>query len=99
MERSTQAHLKEAVWDFEDHCHEAGQVPATHEECAMIDGRINQMIRNTKTRKEYFVPSTETLCRWLAETGGLTAAGEAAVREKIRASYLKRRQPQGVSSW
>lgn len=99
MERSTQAHLKEAVWDFDNHCYEARQVPETHEECAMIDGRINATPRNIKTRKGYIVPSTETLCRWLAETGGLTAAGEAAVREKIRAAYLKRRQPQGVSSW
>ena len=99
MERSTQAHLKEAVWDFDDRCHEARRVPETHEECAMIDRRINQMIRNTKTRKDYFVPSTEMLCRWLTDTGGLTPAGEAAVREKIRASYLKHRQSQGASSW
>lgn len=99
MERSTQAHLKEAVWDFDNHCYEARRVPETHEECAMIDGRINRMIRNKKGRKDYFVPSTEMLCRWLADTGGLTAAGEAAVREKIEASYLKRRHPQGVPSW
>ena len=31
MERSTLAHLKEAVWDFEDRCHEAGRVLETAE--------------------------------------------------------------------
>ncbi len=86
MERSTQAHLKEAVWDLEDHCHEVGRVPETHEECAMIDARINATPRHVKTRKNYFIPTTEMLCRWLTEIGGLTAAGEAAVREKIRFS-------------
>jgi len=74
-------------------------VPATHEECALIDARINETPRNIKTRKGYIVPSTETLCRWLAETGGLTPAGEAAVREKIQASYIKHRHPLGVPSW
>ncbi len=99
MERSTQAHLKEAVWNFDYRCHEAGYVFETHEECAVIDGWTNETLRHVKTRKDYFIPSTEMLCRWLADTGGLTPAGEAAVREKIRASYLKHRQPQGVSSW
>ncbi len=39
------------------------------------------------------------LCHWLTDTAGLTAAGEAAVREKIQASCLKHRNPLGVPSW
>lgn len=95
MERSTQAHLKEAVWDFEYRCDEAGYVFETHEECAVIDGWINETLRHVKTRKDYFIPSTEMLCHWLKRFGGLTTAGETAVREKIRLSYLRRPIPQG----
>lgn len=98
MERSTLAHLKDAVWNFDDRCHEVGHVPETHEECCIIDRWINETPRHVKTRKDYFIPSTEMLCRWLTDTGGLTAAGEAAVREKIRASYIKHRHPHGIST-
>ena len=95
MERSTQAHLKDAIWDFEYRCDEAGRLPDTHEESAMIDARINETPRHIKTRKDYFMPSTEMACHWLRQFAGLTTAGEAAVREKIRASYIKRQFPSG----
>ena len=93
MERSTQAHLKEAIWQFEYRCLDNGGVFETHEECALIDAQINETPRHIKTRKDYFIPSTEMVCHWLKQFAGLTSAGEAAVREKIRASYLKRRYP------
>lgn len=95
MERSTQAHLKDAIWDFKYRCDEAGCLPDTHEESAMIDARINETPRHIKTRKDYFMPSTEMACHWLRQFAGLTTAGEAAVREKIRASYIKRQFPSG----
>lgn len=95
MERSTQAHLKNAIWDFEYRCDEAGRMPETHEECAMIDARINETLRHVKTRKDYFIPSTEMVCHWLRQFAGLTNAGEATVREKISASYMKQRFPSG----
>ena len=95
MERSTQAHLKDAIWDFKYRCDEAGRLPDTHEESAMIDARINEPPRHIKTRKDYFMPSTEMACHWLRQFAGLTTAGEAAVREKIRASYIKRQFPSG----
>ena len=95
MERSTQAHLKDAIWDFKYRCDEAGRLPDTHEESAMIDARINETPRHIKTRKDYFMPSTEMACHWLRQFAGLTTAGEAAVREKIRASYIKRQFPSG----
>ena len=91
MERSTQAHLKEAIWDFEYRCLDDGRVFETHEEGALIDARINETPRHIKTRKDYFIPSTEMFCQWLRQFAGLTSAGEAAVREKIRVSYLKQR--------
>ena len=93
MERSTQAHLKDAIWNFKYRCDEAGRLPDTHEESAMIDARINETPRHIKTRKDYFMPSTEMACHWLRQFAGLTTAGEAAVREKIRASYIKRQFP------
>ena len=95
MERSTLAHLKDAIWDFKYRCDEAGRLPDTHEESAMIDARINETPRHIKTRKDYFMPSTEMACHWLRQFAGLTTAGEAAVREKIRASYIKRQFPSG----
>ena len=95
MERSTQAHLKDAIWNFKYRCDEAGRLPDTHEESAMIDARINETPRHIKTRKDYFMPSTEMACHWLRQFAGLTTAGEAAVREKIRASYIKRQFPSG----
>ena len=95
MERSTQAHLKDAIWNFKYRCDEAGRLPDTHEESAMIDARINETPRHIKTRKDCFMPSTEMPCHWLRQFAGLTTAGEAAVREKIRASYIKRQFPSG----
>ena len=84
MERSTLAHVKEAIWDFEHHCHEKGHVPESHEDCAVIDARINRMLRSTKTRTDYFIPDEEMLCAWLRTYGGLTSAGEATVRARWR---------------
>jgi len=99
MERSTLAHLKEAVWDFEHDCHENGRVPETHEDCAVIDARINQMLRSTKVRKDYFVPEKEMLCAWLRTYGGLTPAGEATVRARWLENFRhKRRIPEIDSS-
>ena len=90
-ERSTQAHLKEAIWHFEYRCEEAGYVFESHEECAVIDWQINKTPRSTKTRKDYFIPNEEMLCHWLRQFGGLTPAGEVTVRAKIRDSYRQQR--------
>lgn len=84
MERSTLAHLKEAIWNFEYRCDEAGRVPETHEECALVDAQINRMPRTTKPRKEAFFPDEEMLCAWLRTYGGLTQSGEVAVRARLR---------------
>ena len=98
-ERSTQTHLKDAVWHFEDDCHENARVPETHEDCAVIDARINQMPRRTKARKDYFVPEKEMLCAWLRTYGGLTPAGEATVRARWLENFRhKRRIPEIDSS-
>ena len=83
MERSTQAHLKEAVWTFEYCCSEAGRVLETHEECTLVDARINQTLRTTKDRKGYFLANEEMLCAWLRANGGLTDAGAATVRTRL----------------
>jgi len=91
-ERSTQSHLKEAVWDFMDHCHEIGQVPESHEDCAIIDARINQTPRCTKARKHGFFADEEMLCAWLRCVGGLTEAGEATVRERWRDNIRRQRR-------
>ena len=80
MERSTQAHLKEAVWMFESCCEDADRVLETHEECAAVDANINRMPRNIKGRHGYFIPATEMLCKWLTAYGGLTADGETSIR-------------------
>ena len=90
MERSTLAHLKEAVWDFEHDCHENGRVPETHEDCAVIDERINRTLRRTKEQKDYFIPEEEMLCAWLRSVGGLTPAGEATVRARWLESFRRK---------
>ena len=98
-ERSTQSHLKEAIWDFEHDCHANGRVPETHEDCAVIDARINQMLRSTKARRDYFIPEEEMLCAWLRTYGGLTSAGEATVRARWREDYRRRgRSPESEGS-
>ena len=98
-ERSTQSHLKEAVWDFEHDCHTNGRVPETHEDCAVIDARINQMLRSTKALRDYFIPEEEMLCAWLRTYGGLTSAGEATVRARWREDYRRRgRSPESEGS-
>ncbi|MFT3850585.1 MAG: hypothetical protein QM739_18495 [Propionivibrio sp.] len=83
-ERSTQSHLKEAIWDFEHDCHDNGRVPETHEECAVIDARINRTPRRTKERKDGFFADEEMLCAWLRTYGGLTPSGEPMVRARWR---------------
>ena len=91
MERSTLAHLKEAVWDFEYHCHLEERVPETHKDCAVIDERINRTPRRTKSRKNGFFADQEMLCAWLRSVGGLTANGEATVRARWL-EYIQRRR-------
>lgn len=98
MERSTLAHLKEAVWDFEYHCHETGRVPETHEDCAVIDERINQTPRSTKNRKSGFFADEEMLCAWLRSVGGLTPAGEATVRARWLENIRRKRRIPEVDS-
>jgi hypothetical protein len=88
-ERSTQSHLNDAVWNFEYRCHAAGRVPETHEDCAVIDERINQLLRSTKARKDHFTPAEEMLCVWLRSVGGLTPAGEATVRARWRDNFRR----------
>jgi len=83
-ERSTQAHLKDAVWMFDYWCEDAGRVLETHEECAAVDARTNKTPRNVKGRKDYFFPEWEMLCEWLKAFGGLTAEGEAALRTRLQ---------------
>lgn len=96
-ERSTQSHLKEAIGDFEHDCHEKGRVPETHEECAVIDARINETPRRTKARKDFFTPEEEMLCAWLRTYGGLTPAGEATVRSRWLENYRRKgRSPESV---
>lgn len=93
MERSTQAHLKDAVWHFEYRCNEAGRVLETHEECAVIDAQINSGLRSVKGRKDYFLPYEEMLCAWLRSYGGLTDNGAAAVRARLRENRQRRWHP------
>lgn len=93
MERSTLAHLKEAVWHFEYCCEEAGYVFEAHEECAVIDWQINKMLRSTKAHKDYFVPNEEMLCAWLRRYAGLTESGAATVRARLHEAERQRRNP------
>lgn len=90
-DRSTQAHLKDAVWTFEDDCEMKDRLPESHEECGLVDATINQTLRTVKGRKDYFRPGTEMLCEWLSAFGGLTAEGIATVRarllDKMRQAY------------
>lgn len=84
MDRSVQAHLKDAAWYLEDWIVEANRLPEGHEECAMVDERVNRTIRSTKSHKDYFVPAEEMLIDWLTSYAGLTAQGEAKLRAQIR---------------
>jgi len=94
MERSTQAHVKDAVWNFDYRCELTGRVPETHEECAVIDAQINQTPRTTKDRKAFFIASEEMLCAWLRSYGGLTDNGAAAVRARLRENLQRRWYPE-----
>ncbi|WP_153111267.1 DUF6933 domain-containing protein [Propionivibrio limicola] len=84
-DRSTMTHLLDAARAFEDHVESTGQWPETHEECAVVDASINQLLRGVKGRRDHFVPATEMLCQWMATFGGLTPDGAAAIRERLRA--------------
>lgn len=86
MDRSVQAHLKEVAWYLEDRVVETGYLPDGHEECALVDERVNQIIRSTKGRRDYFVPEEEMLAYWLTSYAGLTTQGEIKLREQIRES-------------
>jgi len=84
MERSTLAHLKEAIRDFEYHCEAENRVLISHEECALVDARINATPRNAKGRNGFFIAHEEMLCAWLGAFAGLTPEGERAVRQRLR---------------
>ena len=84
MERSTLAHLKEAIWNFDYRCEMADRVLTSHEECALVDAQINATPRTVKGRKGFFVAHEEMLCAWLGAYAGLTPDGERAVRQRLR---------------
>ena len=84
IERSTQAHLKDAVWQLEYDFADNGCLPSMHEECMAFDRNVNQTPRTIKGRKACFFPDEEMLCEGLASYAGLTPEGEIALRERLR---------------
>lgn len=84
MERSTLAHLKEAIWDLEYRCEEEDRVLVSHEECALVDAQINATPRTVKSRENSFAAHEEMLCAWLGAFAGLTPDGECTVRQRLR---------------
>ena len=89
-ERSTLAHLAQAVWDVRYHDEDTGHLPESHEECAALDARINDTPRQAKGRKSWFYAQQEMLCAWLRAFGGLTPEGEATVRRRLQARKQQR---------
>ena len=83
-ERSTLAHLTQALWDVQYHGEDTGHLPESHEECAALDARINDTPRQAKGRKSWFYAQQEMLCAWLRAFAGLTAEGEATVRARLK---------------
>lgn len=84
-DRSVQTHLNDVAWHLHDQAAMAQGLPGGHEECGMFDEFINDTLRSTKSRKDYFVPAEEMLISWLTHCAGLTAQGEAKLRETLRA--------------
>lgn len=89
IEHSTLEHLDDTARNFENEIVLADLASETHEECAVIDARINHAIRGLKTEPDQLLPEEEMLCSWLRDFGGLTADGESALRKQLRAKKLR----------
>ena len=84
------AHLEESVRELGLWA-TAQALPTSHSECAGLDARLNDTPRSTQAHPAFVSPDEEMLCHWLKTYGGLTPAGEKAVR--ARAGELKRLHP------
>ena len=96
VERSTQAHLKDVVWQLEYDFADNGCLPSTHEECMAFDRNVNQTPRTVKGRKACFFPDEEMLCEGLASYAGLTREGEIALRERLREKKSRDRRERWI---
>lgn len=81
--RSAQSHIKEVVWMLDNFINDIGALPLGHPACAAFDARVNDFLRKTGQRRDYFVPATEMLTAWLRAHGDLSEEGEARLREAI----------------
>lgn len=88
--RSAQTHLNEVAWQLDYRAAEIGRLPNGHAECANFDALVNDTPRRKATAKDYFFPAEEMLVDWLRSYAGLTPAGEARVREQIKANKRRR---------
>jgi hypothetical protein len=64
-DRSVQTHINDVLWHLERHCYEDGMLL---EDVDLIGFNLftGQILRSTKTTKDYFTPEQEFLRSWLA---------------------------------
>lgn len=72
-DRSVQAHLKDASWQFRWDVDEIGRLPATSEGHFVAGLRINDTIRTVRGSKTWIVPVEQFRAEWLRLLGITTA--------------------------
>ncbi|EOG1048699.1 hypothetical protein ACK24S_003600 [Vibrio fluvialis] len=80
-DRSVQSHINDVAWHFEYRVHQVGSLPDGQEQCASFDEWVNDMIRSTKTQKDYFHPDEEMFLLWMGHYGDLDSSEEPLIRQ------------------
>ncbi len=62
---STQSHLNDVVWHFENKAHQSGTLPVGRQE-GFFDKFVNHLIRTAKHRPKHFFPDQEMFTEWIS---------------------------------
>ena len=85
--RSAQAHINDVAWHFRREVDSICHLPNNEEECANFDAFINQLLRTTQEKKDYFTPYVEITTQWLKNYTNQTEQELELSREALDGLY------------
>ncbi|MDR9864511.1 MULTISPECIES: hypothetical protein [Pseudomonas] len=80
--RGAQKHIEQIAWFFQDCAAEWGCLPQGERAAIGFDAQMNNRLRNSKGRKDYFRPDEEMIAHWLRQYCAVDEAGAQAALER-----------------
>ena len=80
--RGAQKHIDDIAWLFEDCAAEWGTLPPDEIAAGRFDAQMNDTLRISKGRKDYFSPNEEMMVHWLRAYCGLDEPGIQTARDR-----------------